>query len=81
MRHRLGKQIKCPYFITFTDYYDIRLFDIQLQLFYTDRKDLVNPRRCRIREKNGRRSFAIADVPTVEEAVALLNNVLSLETI
>ena len=41
----------------------------------------ANPRRCRIREKNGRRSFAIADVPTVEEAVALLNNVLSLETI
>lgn len=41
----------------------------------------ANPRRCRIREKNGRRSFAIADVPTVEEAVSLLNNVLSLETI
>ena len=41
----------------------------------------ANPRRCRIREKNGRRSFAIADVPTVEEAVVLLNNVLSLETI
>ena len=41
----------------------------------------ANPRRCRIREKNGRRSFAIADVPTVEKAVALLNNVLSLETI
>lgn len=40
-----------------------------------------NPRRCRIREKNGRRSFAISDVPTVEEAVAILQGILSLNAI
>ena len=40
-----------------------------------------NPRRCRIREKNGRRSFAISDVPTVEEAVAILQEILSLNAI
>ena len=41
----------------------------------------AHPRRCRIREKNGRRSLAIADVPTVEEAVALLQEILSLNSI
>ena len=56
-------------------YYQSPMFDRLLNFLQ------ANPRRCRIREKNGRRSFAIADVPTVEEAVALLNNVLSLETI
>ena len=40
-----------------------------------------NPRRCRIREKNGRRSFAISDVPTVEEAVSILQQILSLNAI
>lgn len=40
-----------------------------------------NSRRCRIREKNSRRSFAIANVPTVEEAVAILTSVLDLDTI
>ena len=40
-----------------------------------------NPRRCRIREKNGRRSLAVNDVPTVEEAVALLQQILSLNSI
>lgn len=40
-----------------------------------------NPRRCRIREKNGRRSFAISDVPTVEEAVEILQGILSLNSI
>lgn len=40
-----------------------------------------NSRRCRIREKNSRRSFAISNVPTVEEAVAILNSVLNLDTI
>ncbi len=40
-----------------------------------------NSRRCRIREKNSRRSFAISNVPTVEEAVAILTSVLDLETI
>ena len=37
-----------------------------------------NARRCRIREKSGRRSFAIAHVSTVEEAVDLLDKVLAL---
>ncbi|MFG6380582.1 MAG: transcription-repair coupling factor [Muribaculum sp.] len=41
----------------------------------------AHPRRCRIREKNGRRSLAIADVPTVEEAVSLLQEILSLNSI
>jgi transcription-repair coupling factor (superfamily II helicase) len=40
-----------------------------------------NPRRCRLREKNERRSLVIDDVPTVEEAVATLNLILSLNAI
>ncbi len=40
-----------------------------------------NPRRCQIRERNGRRSFAISHVSTVEEAVALLDGVLSLDSL
>ncbi len=40
-----------------------------------------NPRRCRIREKSGRRSFAIDHVDTVEEAVSILQQILSLESI
>ncbi len=38
-----------------------------------------NSRRVRIREKNGKRSFAIADVGRVEEAVDILSSVLSLD--
>ena len=41
----------------------------------------ANPRRCRIREKNGRRSIAITSVPTVEDAVHILTSIHSLETI
>ena len=37
-----------------------------------------NPRRCRIRDKNGRRSFAITDVATVETAVSVLDAIHSL---
>lgn len=40
-----------------------------------------NTSRCRIREKNGRRSFAITSVPTVEEAVYILTTIQSLDTI
>lgn len=40
-----------------------------------------NTSRCRIREKNGRRSFAITSVPTVEEAVHILTTIQSLDTI
>lgn len=41
----------------------------------------AHPRRCRIREKNGRRSIVISDVPTVEEAVTLLQEILNLTSI
>lgn len=41
----------------------------------------AHPRRCRIREKSGRRSIVISDVPTVEEAVALLQEILNLTSI
>ncbi len=40
-----------------------------------------NPRRCRIREKNGRRSIAISSVSNVEDAVSILSSIHSLETI
>ncbi|MDE5785940.1 MAG: hypothetical protein K2H98_05345, partial [Duncaniella sp.] len=38
----------------------------------------LNARRCKIRERNGRNSFAVADVPNVETAVAILEEVLNL---
>ncbi|MCM1111427.1 MAG: transcription-repair coupling factor [Clostridium sp.] len=37
-----------------------------------------NPRRCSLRDRNGKRSFLIADVPTVETAVDLLQSVLEM---
>ena len=37
-----------------------------------------NPRRVRIRERNGRRSFVISDVGTVEEAQHILTTILEL---
>ena len=37
-----------------------------------------NSQRVKIREKNGRRSFAVASVPTVETAVAILSEITSL---
>ncbi|MCM1520054.1 MAG: transcription-repair coupling factor [Lachnoclostridium sp.] len=40
-----------------------------------------NPRRCKIRERNDRNSFAITDVPNVETAVAILDQVLALPSI
>ena len=36
----------------------------------------ANPRRVQIRERNGKRSFAIADVDTVETAVAILQQII-----
>lgn len=38
----------------------------------------TNASRCRIREKNGHRSFAISRVETVEEAVDILQSILNL---
>jgi transcription-repair coupling factor (superfamily II helicase) len=40
-----------------------------------------NPQRCKIREKNGKRSFAIANVPTVETAVDILEGIHSMDTL
>ena len=40
-----------------------------------------NPRRVKIRERNGRRSFAISYVSTVETAVDILQTVIGLEAI
>lgn len=37
-----------------------------------------NPRRCNIREKAGKRSFAISHVSTVEDAVAILQQVIDM---
>lgn len=39
-----------------------------------------NPRRVAIRDKGGKRSFAVSDVDRVEEAVAILDHVLSLQS-
>ena len=36
-------------------------------------------RRCDLREKDGRRSMLVKDVPTVEEAVAILQEIVSLK--
>lgn len=40
-----------------------------------------NPRRVAIRDKGGKRSFAVSAVDSVEEAVALLDHVLSLRSL
>ena len=40
-----------------------------------------NSRRCRIRDRNGKRSLAVDHVTTVEEAVDILGTMLSLESI
>ena len=47
-------------------FYQSEAFDRILQFVAT------NPRRCNFREVNGKRSMAIADVPTVDEAVKVL---------
>lgn len=42
----------------------------------------ANPRRCQIRQRaDGQNSFVIANVPTVEEAVAILSKVLELQSV
>lgn len=40
-----------------------------------------NARRVKIRERNGRRSFSVADVKTVEKAVDILNTIISMDSI
>lgn len=41
----------------------------------------ANARRCKIRERNGKRSFAITSVDTVETAVAILTEIHSLPSL
>ncbi len=41
----------------------------------------ANPRRVKIRERNGRRSFAIDDVDSVEAAVDILQTVIAMDAI
>ena len=41
----------------------------------------ANARRCKIRERNGKRSFAITSVETVETAVAILTEIHSLPSL
>lgn len=40
-----------------------------------------NSRRCHLRERNGRRSLAVDHVTTVEEAVSILETMLSMESL
>ncbi len=41
----------------------------------------ANPRRCRLREKNQRRSMAIEKVPTVAEGLSILQTILQLPSL
>lgn len=41
----------------------------------------ANPRRCRLREKNQRRSMAIEKVPTVAEGLSVLQTILQLPSL
>lgn len=70
----LKQDVMYVYFVDDTNvaYYQSPMFGRLLQYLQE------NPRRCRIREKGGKRSFAIDHVSTVEEAVAVLEQVLSL---
>lgn len=73
----LKQEVMYIYFVDETNraYYQSPMFGKLLQYLQE------NPRRCRIREKGGRRSFAIAHVSTVEEAVDILQQVLALKGI
>ncbi len=79
---RLGMALGCEkimlkqgrmtlYFVTQQDspYYQSEAFDHILSFV------AQNPRRCQFREQNGRRSMVIANTPTVEEAVNILNSI------
>ncbi len=41
----------------------------------------LNMRRARLRQKNDRRSMAVSDVPDVETAVVLLQEIIDLPTL
>ena len=63
------------YFVDETNraYYQSPMFGRLLQYLQE------NPRRCQIRERGGKRSFAIAHVETVETAVEILQNILEMK--
>lgn len=71
----LKQEVMYVYFVDETNraYYQSPMFGKLLQYLQE------NPRRCRIREKAGKRSFAIGHVETVEEAVDILQSVLALK--
>lgn len=71
----LKQEVMYIYFVDETNraYYQSPMFGKLLQYLQE------NPRRCRIREKGGKRSFAISSVETVEEAVDILQSVLALK--
>ena len=73
----LKQQSMYLYFVDETNkaYYQSPMFGRILNFYQ------AHPRRCRLREKNGRRSLAITDVPTVEEAVDILHQILALKSI
>ena len=73
----LKQQYMYLYFVDDSNkaYYQSPMFGRILNFYQT------YPRRCRLREKNDRRSLAVNDVPTVEEAVAILNQILNLKSI
>ena len=79
---RIGQSLGCEkivlkqqrmtlYFVTQNDspFYQSEAFGLLL--------DFVgrNPRRCNLREMNGKRSMVITDVPTIEEAVQILASI------
>ena len=55
-------------------YYQSKAFDSILNYIAT------NPRRCNLREANGKRSLVITDVMTVENAIAVLDEIKKMET-
>lgn len=73
----LKQDVMYLYFVDDTNvaYYQSPMFGKLLQYLQE------NPRRCRIREKAGKRSFAIDHVNTVEEAVEILAGILGLKGI
>jgi transcription-repair coupling factor (superfamily II helicase) len=77
---RLGKSLGCEkiilkqdamtlFFVSQNDspYYNSEAFDRILSFVGQ------HPRRCNFRERNGRRSMVISEVPTIEEAVKILS--------
>ena len=56
-------------------YYQSPLFDKLLNYVYR------NPRRCELREKTGKNSIRIKDVNTVDEAIGILQSIMTSQTL